>query len=655
MTPRNLATLTALSALVLGSFGLAGCTKKGPDISHIVTPNPDKGLQTFRSQEHLDAYLSKLIKEQEKRNRELMSKSSGMDYATTDSAAAPSAESTNSADGEAGGGESITNTQEAGVDEGGIVKAHGDYLVVLRRGRLFTVKIGAERPEPISLIDVSPPGSDHDSWYDEMLIHDKTIVVVGYSYQAQATELGLFDIDDNGKLSYRATHFMRSNDYYSSRNYASRLLDNKLVFYMPYSMISYAYGGGYDYWDGGETNMVMTLPGVRKSTDKPDDWDTIIKSTDIYEPIQEVSSPVLHTVVTCDLDKADLDCHAKGIVGPWSRNFYVSQNAVYVWVANEYDADGNFKKTPGVVYRMPLDGSDMGALRVYGAPVDQFSFKESSDGHLNVIVRDEGYGEWMWNAERTAGDVALMRVPIAAMNKDVGTVKEAAYTKLLAPKMGWSFQNRFVGDYVLYGTGSGWGYPQEERDDRIFIHPYAGGDTQAIELAHGVDRIEALGSDAVIIGTDGENLHFTSLDLGATSKIAANFVQKQAAQGELRSHGFFFKPSGDGDGVLGLPVRDDGSAGYEHLYWGSANVMYLKVNDLKFERLGSLVSKDNTQDDRCVVSCVDWYGNARPIFYRGRVFALLGYELVEGKIDDGTITEVGRTNFIASLLPQIAG
>ena len=32
------------------------------------------------------------------------------------------------------------------------------------------------------------------------------------------------------------------------------------------------------------------------------------------------------------------------------------------------------------------------------------------------------------------------------------------------------------------------------------------------------------------------------------------------------------------------------------------------------------------------MSCVDWYGNARPIFLGGRVFALLGYELVEGRL-----------------------
>jgi hypothetical protein len=47
-------------------------------------------------------------------------------------------------------------------------------------------------------------------------------------------------------------------------------------------------------------------------------------------------------------------------------------------------------------------------------------------------------------------------------------------------------------------------------------------------------------------------------------------------------------------------------------------------------------------DDDCRVSCVDWYGNAHPLFLGGRVFALLGYELVEGAVADGRIAEVRR-------------
>jgi hypothetical protein len=42
---------------------------------------------------------------------------------------------------------------------------------------------------------------------------------------------------------------------------------------------------------------------------------------------------------------------------------------------------------------------------------------------------------------------------------------------------------------------------------------------------------------------------------------------------------------------------------------------------------------------------VDWYGNARPLFVRGRVIALLGYELVEGALKDGRIEEMRRVNY----------
>src|SRR5947209_7072857 len=34
--------------------------------------------------------------------------------------------------------QSVTNVQHTGIDEGDIVKAHGEHLIVLRRGRLFT-------------------------------------------------------------------------------------------------------------------------------------------------------------------------------------------------------------------------------------------------------------------------------------------------------------------------------------------------------------------------------------------------------------------------------------------------------------------------------------------------------------------------------------
>src|SRR5260370_16624429 len=80
---------------------------------------------------------------------------------------------------------------------------------------------------------------------------------------------------------------------------------------------------------------------------------------------------------------------------------------------NSWMRDNNKMREQSIVYRMPLDGSDSAptALRVAGSPVDQFSFLESDDHHLNVLVRSDTSGDGMWGAEVAAGDLALMRAP----------------------------------------------------------------------------------------------------------------------------------------------------------------------------------------------------------------------------------------------------
>ena len=79
--------------------------------------------------------------------------------------------------------------------------------------------------------------------------------------------------------------------------------------------------------------------------------------------------------------------------------------------------------------------------------------------------------------------------------------------------------------------------------------------------------------------------------------------------------------------------------------------MFLGVEGLRFRDLGALRSGTaSAVDDHCVASCADWYGNARPIFWRNRVFALLGYELVEGSLAGGRVRESRRADFLRTLL-----
>ena len=377
------------------------------------------------------------------------------------------------------------------------------------------------------------------------------------------------------------------------------------------------------------------------------EFQRIVSATHVYRPEHQFNSTyglALHTVTVCDLAHGDFKCDATAVIGPAGRVFYVSPESVYVWTS-DWTGYGQRATQQSMLFRMPLDGSSPSAIGVSGSPVDQFSFLESRDEHLNVLVRSDSNGDAMWAAEGAAGDVALMRIPLSNFNDGSNDASSWDYHGVPKPS-GYTFQNRFVGNYLLYGTGSGWGAPEKKNQANLFAVRWADGDLNKLTLAHGVDRIEALGSDAVVVGTDGKDLHFTSIRLGDSAEVAGDYVRKGASQGELRSHGFFYKPDGPNSGVLGLPVSLPGRAGYRHLFEESAAILFLRNDSLNFAEVGELYAQpEKATDDACRASCVDWYGNSRPLFIRGRMFALLGYEIVEGNLAEGHMQETRRINY----------
>jgi hypothetical protein len=155
-----------------------------------------------------------------------------------------------------------------------------------------------------------------------------------------------------------------------------------------------------------------------------------------------------------------------------------------------------------------------------------------------------------------------------------------------------------------------------------------------------------MGADAVVVGTNGPDLQFTAVRLGNDAAIGGAFTRPGASQSETRSHGFFYRPEGSGGGLLGLPITRPGRPGYRHLTEGSAAILFLRQTALRFSELGELAAQpERAVDDGCRASCVDWYGNARPLFIGNRVFALMGYEIVEGKVVGGRIQEARRVNY----------
>jgi hypothetical protein len=627
-------TILRTGLAAIAACTLAACAER-PGSTRLATPPPAATLPAFQSEQELGAYLRQLAREQQARHRNEAYPEPEAGFQEL----APPAEvpAPITADAAGAAGESITNVQHAGVDEGGIVKVHGDYLVMLRRGRLFTVAVGGDTLRPVSAVDAFGPDIDPDgTWYDELLVSGSAVAVIGFSYARGGTEVGLFRIGRDGMLTHRSTYHLRGNDYYSSRNYASRLIEGKLVFYTPQTVAL------------GDPDPFAQFPAVRRwhTGADPAEFHRILPATRVYRPARPMAGDggvALHTVTVCDLETEEMECQGSAVLGPPGRVFYVAPGAVYVWTT-DVRYGGRKSKSASMLYRIPLDGSGPSALGVAGSPVDQFSFLESADRHLNVLVRSRGQGDGMWSAERTGGSAALLRIPLAAFGDGAGSASPELYRALPLPQ-GNTFQNRFVGDYLLYGTGNGWEAPSAG-GSTLYAVPWLEGVATALPLPHGVDRIEVMGGDAVVVGSDGQNLHFSAIRLTGAPAVAHRYVSAGASQGELRSHGFFYKPDSRESGILGLPIRGPSRPGYEHLTEGSASVLFLRNRASRFEELGELAAgNDGAGDDGCRASCVDWYGNARPLFLRGRIFALLGYEIVEGRLDAGRIRETRRISY----------
>ena len=181
------------------------------------------------------------------------------------------------------------------------------------------MRIGDNDLAPVSVADAFGSGIDpRGAWYDEMLISGNTIVVIGYSYARGGTEIGLFEISRAGRLAYRATYHLRSNDYYSSRNYASRLIGSKLVFYTPLYL---------NPWGGDPLALVSRRCAAGSPGATPAEFKRIAPATRIYRTDEELDpyqGVALHTVTVCDLAQAELECESTAVLGPPGRVFYVS-------------------------------------------------------------------------------------------------------------------------------------------------------------------------------------------------------------------------------------------------------------------------------------------------------------------------------------------
>jgi len=538
----------------------------------------------------------------------------------------------------------ITNLQEPGVDEGDIVKLIGDHVVLLRRGRLFVFALATERKlmAAVDYVDVALPDEGDGVWYDEILTYGNTIIVLGYSYDVDASLVRLFELDDDGHLAVGPSYFFKSSDYFDADNYATRLVDGRLVIYMPRELPGV----------GASVTSGKLVDGKLVGTE------SAFSSETIYQPVQQSDEPVLHTVAICPLDSEEFRCEATSFVGPWGALSYISDQAVYIWLNSadwaydyfvlsdryvrrvarsrgwKYDDEGEL----AVIYRIPLDGGAPGMIQATGWPIDQFSFRETGDT-LQVFIRKD-LREW---DEETKP--AILDIPLAQFGAHMTTLPEGRVENL--PRLaGYVGESRFVGSSLLYSEQD---YSDDGTQDSVWIKDLDTRQTPVrVPVAHFIERIEPVGDVAIVIGSDETTgLGLTSVSTGPNPMPGQTHWLERAMQADERSHGFNYRRDRYAD-YFALPViyaAEDED--YDDFWPDDATAIHMAyfslAPDLAIRGIGELEG-NVTQDDACEISCDDWYGDSRPFFIDEKFYALLGYELIEGYLSGATLHESARVN-----------
>lgn len=407
-----------------------------------------------------------------------------------------------------------------------------------------------------------------------------------------------------------------------------RMVDGRLVVCAPMTV-----------WPGDPAGIARYLPAVRRwhAADADTAWTPLTDPARIYRPaglMRVDDGTTLHAVTVCDPAGGALDCRATVLYAPRDVAHHVSRTAAYVWATQRrgYDEEGD-DPDRSILYRIPLDGGAPTALGVHSRPQDALSFDETADGQLHVLVSSgrlpvdrvpEGSA---WNS------VALLRVPLSAFGDGSRGAGEDAYRPLPNPG-GTTLRNRFAGDWVLYGTERENGSYGTWEEGLAFAARRDGtGQAVPLPLAGGLVAFDGMAGDALVTTYAADALRYQPLRLGAQVDAAKPFSRPVQLPWEVEAHAVFFRGE-DGGGVLGVA-----RSGFVY----SPSVLFLHHDGAGVRAIGELAATvpPGTECPYCGGS----FDYARPVFLRGRTFALVGGELVEGTMEGDRIRELRRIRF----------
>jgi len=514
----------------------------------------------------------------------------------------------------------ITNVQNKGVDEGDIVKQVGDHLVLMQDGRLFSLDIGEASPELNARIDIYDK-PDEDIWYDELLVSGRQLVVTGYHYGKDATEITVFDLDAQGQFFRRGRWYLESDDYYSSNNSATRMIGDTLIFHTQ------------SYIDNPENWPV--LRSENQGQTQP-----ILKAESIHPPLLRIETPDLHIVTACNLS-LDFKCNSRAVMASGRTEWIVTEKAGYLWVAaprTNWWLSKSLKSPnqnqPNTLYRFSLDTKNIEAVLLDANLPSRFAFEVQDERVLALVSHGD--------------ELALLDIPLSELSEEPEHVSTTNFTPLPGE---YTREMRFTEDHLIYSS-----FSSVEDADQVYVvdletHLPSG----PLAVSHQIGRLDRVGQNAILIGIeeDSDNLNLSWLDLAAAPIVTDTLTLTNRVEAEGRAQALNMRVEENGAALLGLPTLAVDATGD----WDEENgtdISFTRVSN--FGQLTDLgpAKGDPTRVDpdyTCETSCEDWYGNARPFFIGDRIFALIASELIELQETSTGLIERSRVNLSATIRP----
>lgn len=532
----------------------------------------------------------------------------------------------------------ITNNQEPGVDEGALVKKSGDYLFLLENATLHSIRIVRDGREVLEHVNTVPLNSEplatEDVWYDEILVLDDQLLVLGFNYLEQVAELHSYHIDRDGKLQRNAKYWLRSGDYFSSSGYASRIHLGKLVTRMTVQIDTEAPDFDWPEWS-------------RRDVEKPI-WNLMVDTPNLSYALGAFDELMgIHVLLQCELDALALgrfDCRNQGVVGPLAATFYVAPNAAYLAFAHlSPDAFGNpqfnarfdaptWATNPPLAARTTIARLDLVGnqppvfAQVLGSVNDALNFSERGKVLYVVSTHFE----------------QKLRKSIPMLNQIFSTDWSVTRAHLITPietihDFKTLSQTRFTATAVWLSDVD---YSGEYSAETLYRLPLAGGIPRHYVIGHQAALLQPLPDRMLVIGDAKEGMAASVFVDAQDASVSAMFDEAKwpmRSLAESRSQAVSVRVQADGRILAGWPAckkLEDGQ-------WldQASDLHFVELNGVQIRDAGTLDMQDVTAASEAQAA---FYGDARIAFIGPRIFVFSRNLVKEAVYQNATMSLVRR-------------